>query len=110
LQYAAAACFIALFAWGVYAVFNTQRRGDNPVVTDSKNDIAPGSAAALLRLADGRTIRLDGIADSTLSASVDVEGGVVINNPVKGEAGYHELVVPRKGFFRLKLPDGPNAW
>lgn len=88
----------------------------------TKHAVAPGSSAALLTLADGKTIRLDEIQSGTLyddrrlairKTENDELTYVVIgadmpdNDP---DAGMNQLSIPRGGQYQLTLPDGTKVW
>lgn len=106
LPYAAAACLlIAAMIW--YGRSSKQETGNlDPVV--AKKDIEPGAAIAELRLPDGRRIQLGESRDTTID-NIQIEGALLKylgNNSV----GWHEVIIPKKGFFKLELPDGTKVW
>lgn len=78
-----------------------------------KNDVLPGQEKAVLVLADGRQVALEGKQQQTVA---DKEGIVVNNN--NGNISYsntatatvwHTLKVPRKGEYAVVLADGSRV-
>lgn len=84
-------------------------------------DILPGEVRATLKLADGRTIRLD----DAKSGTVADELGVSLSKTSEGQLVYtinghadqsvdkmmvHTVETPRGGQYQIKLPDGTRVW
>lgn len=112
---AAAAIFIVLAGVGYWWLADKK---DKPVAKTEKerfkNDVTPGSEKAVLMMADGRRIELDGMNRQTVDerngSHVRSENGVIsYNNKESQEVVYHTLVVPRKGEYELKLSDGSTV-
>jgi len=83
------------------------------------NDIAPGGEKAILTLADGSVVRLEGSSDSILvSKKNDVtiqvkDNKLLYKKDPKAQAReikYNMLSIPRGGEFQMVLPDGTNVW
>lgn len=109
-RYAAAASIMILLGTGIY--FWAFRNKQQPTLTDQPklSDIAPGQLSATLILGDGTTINLANIKDTLISSEVRIENGIVIYNNAGSEPEYHEISIPRKGFYELVLPDGSKVW
>lgn len=104
LPYAAAACLLVVaIVW-----FSAPKKEFSPVVSVTVADIEPGKLMAELRLPDGRRIDLGKTKDTVFDNIQIVDGSVnyLGDNP----SGWHEVVIPRKGFFKLQLPDGSKVW
>ena len=116
----AAAALVLLFAGGAWW-WNYQRKGEAVVAKKEipiKTDIAPGHEGAVLKLAGGKVIVLDSVADGDLATQGNTK--VVLN---KGQLSYdahramssksmvyNELSTPRGRKFQLTLPDGSKVW
>lgn len=107
-RYAAAACIIGMIGWVIYS--KTNRSGTEPgKIVVTQDDIAPGSPVAELHLPDGQIIRLDGVRDTTIN-SIHIKEGEVVYAVNESDTAIHEIIIPRKGFFKLVLPDGSRVW
>ena len=113
LPYAVAASLIIIVGLFIFRPFNKK---DTPSeIISNTPDILPGSDKATLTLEDGKVIKLgDIVNDTSINGHAKVlqkQGEVVytnqtINNPM----AYHTLNVPRKGQYKLVLPDGTKVW
>ncbi|MEI9945858.1 MAG: FecR domain-containing protein [Chitinophagaceae bacterium] len=107
-HYAAAACiilFIGLF------VFRTQDdKIEKSTIAETKaEDIQPGSSMAELRLPGGKVIKLDGLKDSIVGGIKINDGQIVYDNNAP-DTKLHEVIIPRKGFYELVLPDSTKVY
>lgn len=82
-----------------------------------KNDIQPGSNKAVLTLADGSTIALDGAKNGLLTQQgntkiVKKEGKLDYNFSKTGASKvmYNTISTPRGGQYQVELPDGSKVW
>lgn len=101
---------ILLFA-GIYFLFSTPKTTDLPVAEKRKDgDIIPGGKTATLKLGDGSIVDLKNVKDSVISRLVSIENGNIIYSDAGGKPEMHELVIPRKGFYQLDLPDKTKVW
>jgi transmembrane sensor len=113
-QWLAAAC--VLITVGVLAYVFSTSNNDKPnnVIVNNSTDILPASGKATLDLGKGRIIMLDGSStDTTIGQNLMLNrknGEIVYNNGDQKEVEYHTLNIPRKGHYKLTLPDGTNAW
>ncbi len=107
----AAVLIVAICGAWVYSYFaNTDK--PQPIT------LMPGSAKAILKLANGSTILLD----SSYSGNLAFDGGAKISKlsdgaiayqAIKGaqvEPTYNEMEIPAGGRYTLKLPDGSVIW
>lgn len=116
----AAAVLVLVSGTTIYFALKTTRP-DTPVETYSQpltNEVVPGGNKAILTLSDGSTI----ILDDTKNGQVAQQGGTQITKLAKGQLVYNKadsqpakiafnsLTTPRGGQFRLRLPDGSEAW
>jgi ferric-dicitrate binding protein FerR (iron transport regulator) len=117
-----AAAIFLLVAVGAYLWFV---RGNKFHLTNAGNDerisadITPGRNGAILKLANGREIILDSVANGVLtqqgSSSIVKEGGQVSYAGPKStsrqeEVAYNTLTTPRGRQFHVVLPDGSHVW
>jgi ferric-dicitrate binding protein FerR (iron transport regulator) len=126
-RYAAAAAVLVLLAGSAYLFLN---RGGPALSSHSpaagthsparlRNDVTPGGNNAVLILAGGSAITLDSAKSGNL-ARLGHTNVVKLNN---GELAYHSsdggeqepdganiLRTPRRGQYRLILPDGTRVW
>lgn len=109
-RYGVAASVVILLGLGIYYVGFYNRPNEVVAKNNIQIDIAPGQASALLELADGRRIDLTNVKDTIINEQVRIENGTVIYGDAVDAPEYHELSIPRKGFYQLVLPDGSKAW
>lgn len=108
VRYAAAACVIALIGLGVYLfVIRNEKPGSIAII---KQDIQPGSRLATLKLSNGKVILLDNVKDSVIDKQVQIKNGEVVYMKTGNEVSMHEISIPRKGYYKLVLPDGSKVW
>lgn len=113
LPYAIAAAVVILIIAGVYIYKNNNQT--NTTIAVKKQDIMPGSNLATLTLDNGQQIALDNEgADTTINNQVKLlrkDGQLVYSNDTATkQLVYNTLTVPRKGEYKLVLPDGTNVW
>ncbi len=117
-----AAVVILLAGTGIYLLLQRKEQHPSSIAGGTQrpraqHDIAPGSSKAVLTLADGRTIALNGAQNGVLTqqgnTAISKDGEQLI---YKGAAGinpkvvYNTLATPRGGQYRLVLPDGSRVW
>lgn len=118
-----AAIVLLVFSIGTYIEFrkNKQQPETARLQIQLKNtkDIAPGSDKAVLILADGSKIALDGEHNGVLAQQgntkvMKLDGGLAYNAPsIRGsqvETFYNMIVTPRGGQYQLVLSDGSKVW
>ncbi|WP_316841631.1 FecR family protein [Pedobacter gandavensis] len=116
--YFSAAC-ISLILIGIIAIFQQdylKKNLNNLVSSPSVKDIPAGGNKAVLTLADGKVITLNGAADGAL---VKV-AGMVIRKTGDGQlvyeisghqnATYNTITTPKGGTYQVKLSDGTHVW
>lgn len=114
LPYAVAASVIIVFGLLYFKPFAD--KGSMPEIVKENNfDILPGSDRATLTLEDGKVIVLDSKgSDTSINDQVRIlqqQGEVVYNNQtMDNRIAYHTLTIPRKGHYKLTLPDGTKVW
>lgn len=114
LPYAVAASLVFVIGLLIFKPFGN-RRSTPPITNQDSGEILPGSDMAILTLEDGKAILLDKkLIDTSINGKIHVlrEAGELVysgqmptNNMI-----YHTLTVPRKGHYKLVLPDGSKAW
>jgi len=72
-------------------------------------EIAAGKAYAQLRLPNGKIIALGNAMDTVVNESISVKNGTVINSSSEGVA-WNEVIIPRKSYYKVQLPDGTKVW
>jgi ferric-dicitrate binding protein FerR (iron transport regulator) len=112
--YTVAAAIVVSIVAGVYMYKSNSNKNDNTIAT-AKQDIMPGSSAATLTLSNGQQIVLNNEgADTTINKQTKLlrkDGQLVYtNDPETKELVYNTLTVPRKGQYKLVLPDGSKVW
>lgn len=80
-------------------------------------DVPPGKNGAILKLADGREVVLDSLADGVvatqLGTKVELKNGQLVYDAGKkslGEILYNTMTTPKGRQFQLVLPDGTRVW
>ncbi len=115
--YAAAA--ILLFAIGGYLWLGRVQHNDRweePVAVTT-SVIGPGQEGAILTLADGKQVVLDGLGNGQIAlqngAQVSLRDGQLAYDSVSGTfsgMAYNTMTTPKGRQFRLILPDGTKVW
>ena len=116
-KYTMAAAVLAAVIIGIYLYQNSAKNNnEKPTIAVKKQDIMPGSNLATLTLDNGKVIELGSNgADTTINGQVKVlrKDGQLIYDPGQATANeivYHTLNVPRKGQYKVTLPDGSKVW
>lgn len=114
-QYAVAASIVIATGAGIYFYQNSITQKNKSEVAAQNQDIMPGSNKATLTLADGKVIELGKTGDDTTingHAKILRKDGQLIYKPDTTEnvVVYNTLTVPRKGQYKLILPDGSKVW
>lgn len=123
---AVAAAILVILSVGVLIWSNHIKQVDkeNLTVIKPKKDIAPGGNRAVLKLADGREIILDGHATGVLANEgttkisktkdgmliYDASESVSTATPPAIDAPINTLSTPSGGQYMLILPDGSRVW
>ena len=113
-QYVVAAAVVIGIIIGVYLYRDSGNKNDKPIAVQTQ-DIMPGSDKATLTLDNGKIIELgnDG-ADTTINDQVKIlrkDGQLIYSSAAPtNEVVYHTLSIPRKGQYKLILPDGSKVW
>ncbi len=124
----AAAAVLLLLVSGAY-FWVIHEKGRQVVITEnqdeqSKNDVAPGKDGAILKLANGRMIVLDSVANGNLArqgntqvmkngavVAYDAQGDAPATQNIPGEILYYNTLTTLRGRqFQLALPDGSKVW
>jgi len=109
LRIAAAAVLVGLIAFAAYFVFAPTEGEVRGPVRIASADILPGGERAILRMQNGERIDLDD-GDTIVSENIRIKDGVVYYEENENAPEQHEIIIPRKGFYRLVLPDGSRVW
>ncbi|OOQ57710.1 FecR family protein [Mucilaginibacter pedocola] len=115
LQYAAA---ILVFAGlGIWLWRDTTQLPAPGTSIAKSKPIVPGSNKAVLTLASGKQVVLDGTSAGIIANEGDVavvkntNGSIQYNNGDKtGQTAYNTLSIPRGGTYSLILADGTKVW
>lgn len=123
-RYAAAIAAFLVLAIAVYFQFNRSEPAsvvNARVEMSDPNDIAPGSNKAILKLANGKEVVLDGRP----AGKIAQEGSQLIYKDAGGDLVYRRdthdennagtpiantIQTPRGGQYHLMLPDGTKVW
>lgn len=114
-QYAiAASIIIAVSIYINVSKFNKKKK-DKEIIAVQTTDINPGSDKATLTLENGKVIELGNLVhDTNFNGQVNIlkqKGEIIYSSTApSSEPIYHTLSIPRKGHYKLTLPDGTNVW
>lgn len=114
-QYAVASVVVILLGVGIYFFQRASNRKEKQTIATQKQDIMPGSDKATLTLDNGRVIELGNEgADTTINDRIKIlrkNGELIYSQEAPmTKVAYHTLRVPRKGQYKLVLPDGTKVW
>lgn len=114
-QYTVAASIVIAIGAGIYFYQNSITQKNKSEVVAQKQDIMPGSNKATLTLGNGKIIELGKAGDdTTINGGTKIlrKDGQIIYKPDTTEnvVVYNTLTVPRKGQYKLILPDGSKVW
>ena len=114
-QYAVAASIVVAAGILIYRYRDSTNEKKNNVIATNLSDLQPGSDKAILKMGNCKVILLDNAKlDTSINEQIKIfgqKGEVVYNNEGAGkELEYHELSIPRKGKYKLLLPDGTTVW
>ena len=115
-----AASVLVLIAFATnYFLLKPDTSGQNLVVKNAVQEITPGSNKAILTLAGGQQVVLNGSANGKLAE----QGGAAINKTAEGllvydgassagqtKAVFNTITTPRGGKWSLTLSDGTRVW
>ena len=125
---AAAAAVILLISAGTWYYFGqpvqkqtAKTENNNNTALPVSNLIIPGSTKAILTLADGSTIDLNGVQNGALAkqgqTQVTKNDGRLIYNrepnvdgPQNSQSVYNTVTTPKGGEYHITLPDGSKVW
>ena len=115
---AAALALITVSAGLFFALQLQHTKKPSAVLSADLNSIAPGTANAVLTLADGSKISLD----SASRGRIATQGSVALSRGADNQLVYthggdvstpnmlNTIETPKKGEFQLNLPDGTKVW
>lgn len=111
-QLAAAVLALCFVANTVYFLVKGKAEDERKTITANQNDITPGTERARLTLENGLVIDLEKGKDTVINDYIRVNNGEVSYMNKGNDSGpvYHEIKIPRKGFYKLVLPDGSRVW
>ncbi|NQX40070.1 FecR protein [Pedobacter steynii] len=117
-KYPAAAAILLLLGWGSFNLFY-KTPVKQQIAKNQRYDVRPGGNKAILTLADGKKIILNGAQNGKLAD----QGNVIINKTGNGQLVYHAeatsnaqttaynfIEVPPGGQYKLTLSDGTRVW
>jgi len=110
-KYAAVACLAITVGLAIYFIgFHHDQEKPLPVAKNqaAAADILPGTSVATLKMDNGSIITL-GNQDTMINEHVRIKEGQVVYSH-STEVAMHEISIPRKGFYKLLLPDGTKVW
>ena len=122
LRYAAVAALLIGIGISGWLLYKYNRGGALPAfVAEKAASPEPGGNKALLKLADGRVIVLDSMADGSLGVSgtaqiIKKEGQIVFSagaepaNILLAATQINTVSTPRGGQYQVILPDGSKVW
>ena len=119
---AAASLFVLAFVGAGLLIFNQKKTEVAVKRPETPSDFAPGEDKALLTLADGSSITLDGKSNGHIADQGDIEinkseeGQLVYGHSLKKAADLAQvpqinmISTPAGGQYRIVLPDGSKVW
>jgi transmembrane sensor len=120
IRIVAAACIIGLLVLSGFLLFRGKQKTEVAQTNSNnkyyKNDIAPGSDKAILKLADGSTIVLDdarngAVAQQGNTKVIKLNGKLDYNaSASENEVLYNTISTPRGGKYQIELVDGTQVW
>ncbi|WP_312364952.1 FecR domain-containing protein [Sphingobacterium sp.] len=94
-----------------YIHLGSDRKSD---MVSKKQDIAPATSGAVLVLADGTKVSLNGNTTKTLSKNSNLIGNsnelIVKQTDQPIPLQYNSLIVPKASFYKMTLADGTKVW
>lgn len=94
-----------------YIHLGSDRKSD---MVSKKQDIAPATSGAVLVLADGTKVSLNGNTTKTLSKNSNLIGNsnelIVKQTDQPIPMQYNSLIVPKASFYKMTLADGTKVW
>ena len=115
INYAIAASVLIIVGLWIYTSFIYKKENSSVVVENLPADILPGSDKATLTLEDGTILLLDKVLnDTSINGQMKIlqeQGEIAYNGQaIADPTAYHMLTIPRKGHYKLLLPDGTKVW
>ncbi|MEO6346459.1 MAG: hypothetical protein ABIO60_00985, partial [Aquaticitalea sp.] len=115
ISYAIAASVLIIVGLWIYSSFIYKKENSSVIVKNLPADILPGSNTATLTLEDGTIILLDKkTKDTNINGQIRIlqeQGTIEYDGQALADAiAYHTLTIPRKGHYKLLLPDGTMVW
>jgi len=105
---AAAAMIVSVISITAFYFLRRDKGQDQPIAAmNVSQDLQPGEQYAELHLPDGRKVNLEGVRDTAFDGIRIKDGAIVYE--ASPEIAMHEVVVPKKGFYTLVLPDGTKV-
>lgn len=121
--YAAAAVLLIVASCAVilYSLYTPNDTYKTATTKSVQAQIIPGSDKAVLTLADGKTIDLNGAANGEISKSGNIsitkqKNGELVYTVSNGQTGnknelaYNTISTPKGGQYKIVLPDGTGVW
>jgi ferric-dicitrate binding protein FerR (iron transport regulator) len=104
---------LLIAAGGAYLL--QQKPAEPPVTVAHQQDIPPGTNKATLILGDGSVVTLDSAGNRVISqggTAIRQQGGQLQYDArgAAAEVTYNTLATPNGGQFKVRLPDGTQAW
>lgn len=113
LSYAAAAAVLFALAVTMWFYFSPKPFTERSITGRYKNDIQPRQDKAILKLPDGRQIKIDqnaqGVINTDGSGQVEQANGVLAYGNT-ATVSYHDIVTPAGVRVEVKLADGTLVW
>ena len=115
ISYAIAASVLIIMGLWIYSSFIYKKENSSVIVENLPADILPGSDKATLTLEDGTILLLDKkLKDTSINGQIKIlqENGEIAysGQAIADPTAYHTLTIPRKGHYKLLLPDGTKVW
>lgn len=107
-----AAAAVLLLA-GATLLYFTHKPAEHVLASKAAPDIHPGGNRAILQLASGQQIALNGQQQGIVVKGKQVlykDGNEVTNAVATNTIQYMQLITPRGGQYQITLPDGTQVW
>lgn len=107
---AAAAVLLILGLSSYFLFFDKKEKVESGARISMANDIAPGREGAILTLANGQKIVLDGASDGQLTDAAQKKGAQVVYSAESGVTETNTMTTPKGRQYSLVLADGTKVW
>jgi len=111
---AASLILLSAFFYLSYSQVEKKDNDGNILALNLSQDVAPAKSGAVLRMADGKEVRLNNTKPNGYNSDNTFVWNaaelIVKNGKNKFESSLNSLIVPRASFYKITLSDGTKVW